>query len=63
MGKYDDIINMDRPQSKRPRMSVADRAKIFMPFAALKGYEAAIADMQRFVEGEVEREVIKIEEE
>ena len=37
MGKYDDIINMDRPKSNRPSMSRADRAKIFMPFAALKG--------------------------
>ena len=42
MGQYDDIINLDRPKSIRPKMSLRDRAKIFMPFAALKGYEEAI---------------------
>ncbi|MBQ2800764.1 MAG: hypothetical protein IJF03_05175 [Lachnospiraceae bacterium] len=47
MGKYDDIINMDRPKSNRPSMSRADRAKIFMPFAALKGYEEAIEEKQK----------------
>ena len=42
MGQYDDIINLDRPKSLRAKMSLRDRAKIFMPFAALKGYEEAI---------------------
>lgn len=46
---YDDIINLDYPSNlidtiKHPRMSTADRAKIFMPFAALKGYEQAVAE-------------------
>lgn len=46
---YDDIINMEYPLKsidtvKHPRMSAADRAKIFMPFAALKGYEEAVAE-------------------
>ena len=39
---YDDIIDKDRPVSRRARMSIADRAKIFSPFAALKGFEEAI---------------------
>lgn len=47
MGKYDDIINLARPKSNRPPMPVADRAKIFMPFAALKGYEEAIEEKQK----------------
>ncbi len=44
MTKYEDIINMERPMprdvlAKHPRMSTADRAKIFSPFAALKGHD------------------------
>ena len=40
---YDDIINYDYKGSlKRPKMRLEDRAKIFMPFAALKGYEELI---------------------
>ena len=42
MGQYDDIINLDRPMSSRPKMALRDRAKIFMPFAALKGHDEAI---------------------
>lgn len=45
--KYDDIIAMEYPlkqhdRIKHPPMSIADRAKIFSPFAALKGHEEAI---------------------
>ena len=47
MGMYDDIINLERPKSNRPSMSRADRAKIFIPFAALKGYDEAIEEKQR----------------
>ena len=47
MGMYDDIINLERPKSNRASMSRTDRAKIFMPFAALKGYEEAIEEKQR----------------
>ena len=44
MGKHDDIINMDRPKLKRARMPVEDRAKIFAPYAALKGFEESIEE-------------------
>lgn len=47
MGEYDDIIELSRPKSKRTPMSRAERAKIFMPFSALKGYEEAIDEKQR----------------
>lgn len=47
--KYSDIINMERPCSGRQRMDVADRAKIFMPFAALKGYDEMIETINQFV--------------
>ena len=40
--KYDDIIHLPRPESKHPHMSNSDRAKIFSPFAALKGHTEAI---------------------
>ncbi|MBE5948351.1 MAG: hypothetical protein E7261_04900 [Lachnospiraceae bacterium] len=49
MGRYDDIINIGRPKSYRTPMDVANRAKIFMPFAALKGYEEAIVEQQKLV--------------
>ena len=38
MGKYDDIIGLERPGSSHPRMPRADRAKQFMPFASLRGF-------------------------
>ena len=34
--KYGELIDRDRPVSRRPRMPVAERAKQFAPFAALK---------------------------
>lgn len=49
MGRYDDILNMGRPKSHREPMEVASRAKIFMPFAALKGYEEALEEQQKLV--------------
>ncbi|MCD8019019.1 MAG: YolD-like family protein [Clostridiales bacterium] len=41
--KYADIIDLERPVDeevfrRHPRMSVANRAKIFAPFAALRGH-------------------------
>ncbi len=62
MGKYDDIINLSRPKSNRPSMSVADRAKIFMPFAALKGYEEAIEEKQKLMTARMELSEEKKEE-
>lgn len=44
---YEDIMNQDRPKSKRPPMDRAARAKIFMPFAALRGYEDALEEKQK----------------
>mgnify|MGYP000672646364 FL=1 len=42
--KYDDIINLSRPESKYPRMPRANRAAQFSPFAALTGHEEAIRE-------------------
>lgn len=46
--KYDDIIHLPHPvSSRRPRMSRLDRAAQFSPFAALRGYEAAVQEAGR----------------
>ena len=47
-GKYDDIINLPHPTSKRfSRMPLAERAAQFSPFAALTGYDAVIRETAR----------------
>jgi len=44
-GKYDDIINMEHPTSKKhPRMDGLNRAGQFAPFAALTGLDDAIEE-------------------
>ncbi len=49
--RYDDIIHLPHPVSKKhPQMPILDRAAQFSPFAALSGYEVAIKDMERQVE-------------
>ena len=46
--KYDDIINLPHPTSKKhPRMSLYARTAQFSPFAALTGHEAAIKETVR----------------
>lgn len=46
--KYDDIIDLPNPTSKRhPRMSLYARAAQFSPFAALTGHEAASRETAR----------------
>lgn len=44
--KYADILHRSRPEPsyKHPRMSKLNRAKIFSPFAALRGYEEEITE-------------------
>lgn len=54
-GKYDDIIHLSRPVSpKRARMSMTDRGAQFSPFAALVGYDAAIAETARLTDFQIE---------
>ena len=50
MSKYDDIINMKRPQSKRDRMSIENRAAQFAPFSALSGYNDACREVERITD-------------
>ena len=43
--KYADILHGSRPEPsyRHPRMTLSNRAKIFSPFSALRGYEEEIA--------------------
>lgn len=52
---YEDIIYLPHPVSKRhPQMPIADRAAQFSPFAALTGHDAAIKEMARLNEEQIE---------
>ena len=37
--RYEDMLNMDAPVSKRAHMSLYQRSAQFMPFAALSGLD------------------------
>ena len=43
--KYADILHLSRPEPpvKHPRMALSNRAKIFSPFAALRGFDDEIS--------------------
>lgn len=62
MNKYEDIVNLSRPVSSHPKMSIENRAKIFIPFAALTGYNESILEEGRLVGTKKELEKDKIEE-
>lgn len=54
-GPYDDIIDLPHPTSERhPRMSMANRAAQFSPFAALTGYENAVRETARLTDSKAE---------
>ena len=50
MNPYEDIMDLERPASPRKKMSLSDRAAQFSPFAALTGFEAAVAEAGRLTE-------------
>lgn len=53
--KYDDILHLPHPTSKKhPRMPTSDRAAIFSPFAALTGHAAAIQETARLTDQKIE---------
>ena len=53
--QYEDIIHMPYPRpGKRARMSMVDRGAQFSPFAALTGFETAIAETGRRTESRIE---------
>ena len=50
--KYQDILNTKWPKERlrRPKMSLQERAKIFLPFAALKGHEESLEKVAKNTE-------------
>ncbi|MBE6543525.1 MAG: hypothetical protein E7675_03925 [Ruminococcaceae bacterium] len=55
MDIYDDIINLPRHESKtRRKMTNAERAAQFAPFAALTGYDGVVAEAYRITDGSIE---------
>ena len=51
MNGYEDILNLKRPQyPDHPPMSIHDRAAQFSPFAALVGYDDAVAETARLTD-------------
>lgn len=53
MSKYDDIINLNRPVSKHPKLSISSRAAQFAPFAALTGYDEQVKETARLTSKKV----------
>lgn len=52
---YEDLLHLPRPVSrKHPPMAMHERAAQFSPFAALTGYDAAIAESRRLTDRWVE---------
>ena len=52
---YDDIKHLTRPQyDDLPPMSISDRAAQFSPFAALVGYDDAVAETARLTDSRAE---------
>ena len=53
--KYGDILNTEWPQnsSLRPKMNLQERAKIFLPFAALKGHEESLDNVAILKENDI----------
>ena len=53
-GKYDDIIGLNRPESRRAKMTMNDRAAQFAPFAALTKFGEEIRESNRKTSDEIE---------
>ena len=60
--KYSDIINLPHPESRtHPRMPRSDRAAQFAPFAALTGYDDAVAEAGRLTSSKIELDENELE--
>lgn len=61
-GEYDDILYLPRHVSTRRKpMPAQDRAAQFSPFAALTGYDAAIAETGRSTEARIRQEAFSLD--
>ena len=54
MSRYDDIINLSRPESSHPKRPVSARAGQFASFKSLHGYEDDIKEQGRYVDKKIE---------
>lgn len=60
-GKYNDIIHLPHHVSKtRRRMTMAERAAQFSPFAALVGYDDEVKETARLTDSKVELDEYEI---
>ena len=63
MSEYDELIDLEHPEPKlHARMPRAARAAQFAPFAALTGYDGALAERRRTTEAERYLDETRIEE-
>lgn len=54
MGKYDNMIDMPRPEPPRGCMSASERAAQFAPFSALTGFGEAIGEAGRLFDENID---------
>lgn len=47
LAAYQDILNCSRPVSRHPKMSIENRAKLFTPFSALRGFDIEILTQEQ----------------
>lgn len=62
-GKYDDLLDYNWNYDSLPnRMPLSQRAKIFLPFAALTGFDQALEETLRTEIAEMEEKVSPFED-
>ena len=47
LATYQDILYCSRPVSRHPKMSIENRAKLFTPFSALRGFDIEILTQEQ----------------
>ena len=47
LAAYQDILYCSRPISRHPKMSIENRAKLFTPFSALRGFDIEILTQEQ----------------
>ena len=46
---YRDMIHLSRPISKHPKMAITNRAKLFTPISAMRGFEILTTEQDRLL--------------
>lgn len=63
MDKYEEYLSRKRPESKRPKMSIEDRAKQFGAFDPLTGFSRAIRQKEIEMEELLKEKTVHIADE